>query len=354
MPKHHYTSKRYYKPWIDNENKVCVLPQQCIMPFKRPIYWNDDSKKTATSNIAVKKNYSFTKVNENKVTAIETEGHDIIESILTNKVLPNNVKLNPLYRLIALFLSNNPTFRGGIKKALEKNVENIIALLVGPQEKIEPYISIAATDFMNSLAPVSLQIADVSLYPYIKEKFRFRLLMSHPKKSFITSDIPVILIPPSNNYPVFNSVWRIKKFTWYYENGAVASLEVNLNNEDRIKSFTLLHPDPDEPNLLNKSIKYSNIDYEYNCSEINIQHIYFPISPQLALHGVNPEYAMLPHTSLAMLSENETLEFNSWVLSYISDHSKTKAVGSNYEILEQSAIYHNSKNTIVPRHQYIS
>ena len=39
-------------------------------------------------------------------------------------------------------------------------------------------------------------------------------------------------------------------------------------------------------------------------------------------------------------------------LSYISDYSKTKAVGGNYGILEQSAIYHNSKNTTGPR--YIS
>ena len=321
------------------------------MPFKPPIYWNDDNKKTATSNIAVIKNYSFTEENEDKVTTIETEGHDIIESILKNTVIPNDVELNSLYRLIALFLSNNPTFRGYIKNAFEKNIGNIMAALAACQEKIEPHvkrkISLAATNFMNSLAPVSLQTANELLYPYIKENFRFQLLKSNPKKTFITSDIPVILIPPSNNHFLFKILWRIKEFTWYYENGAVASLEVNLNNEDKIDSFSLLHPN--EPNFLNKPIESSYISYEYNCSEINICHIYFPISPQLALHGINTEYAILPHSPLVILSENETLERNSWVLSYISDHSKTKAVGSNYEILEHSAIYHNSKNTIGPR-----
>ena len=115
MPKYHYVSRRYYKPWADNARRVCVLSQQHITPFKTPTYWNDDNKKTPTSNIAVKSNYSFTEENENKVTSIETKGNDIIESILKNKVLPNEVEIDPLYKLSALFLSNNPTFRGGIK-----------------------------------------------------------------------------------------------------------------------------------------------------------------------------------------------------------------------------------------------
>ena len=109
------------------------------MPFITPTYWNDDSKKTATSDIAVKNNYSFTEENENKVTAIETKGNDIIESILKNKVLPNEVELDPLYKLIALFLSNNLTFRGEIKNALNKNRENIIvalqALITPPRQE---------------------------------------------------------------------------------------------------------------------------------------------------------------------------------------------------------------------------
>ena len=353
MPKHHYVSRRYYKPWTDDENRVCVLPQQCISPLKTLIYWNDNNKKTATSRIAVRKNYSFTQENENKVTAIEMDGHNIIESILKNKVLPNEVTLDPIYKLIALFWSNNPTFRGGIKNALNKNRENIIAAL---QEKIEPQdqreFFMAAIKNINPLSDISLQIAGETLYPYIKENFKFRLLVSHPKKSFITSEIPVILIPPSNNHPVFNIGWRITKFTWFYENGAMATLEVNLNNEGIIEGFTLCHPDSfDEP------IQPAYASYEYYFLELNIHQIYFPISPQLALHGINTKYAynepnLLSHNSFLMLSQNETLEFNSWVLSYISDHSKTKAVGSNYGILEQSAIYHNSKNTTGPR--YIS
>ena len=348
MPKYHYVSRRYYKPWTDNALRVCVLPQQYIMPFITPTYWNDDSKKTATSDIAVKNNYSFTEENENKVTAIETKGNDIIESILKNKVLPNEVELDPLYKLIALFLSNNLTFRGEIKNALNKNRENIIAALqalITPQDKREFFM--AEIKDINPLSDISLKIADETLYPYIKENFRFRLLMSHPKKSFITSDIPVILISPSNNHPIFNIGWRIKKFTWYYENGAMGSLEVNLNNEGKIKGFTLHHPNSfDEPTQ-----SHGHISYEYHFLELNIHQIYLPISPQLALHGVNTKYGY-NEPNLLMLSENQTLEFNSWGLSYISDYSKTKAVGGNYGILEQSAIYHNSKNTTGPR--YIS
>ena len=351
MPKHHYTSKRHYIPWTDNKTSVCVLPQQCIIPFQTPTYWNDNSKRTQTSDVAVASNYSFNSEYENEITEIEEKGYDVIKSILKNKVIPNQVFLAPLCKLISLFISNNPVFRGEIKNALKKNEENIIAVLkeeIAPQDDNEFFI--ASIKGMNPLSPVSLQIANDLLYPYIKENFRFQLLKSNPKKSFITSDIPVILIPPSNNHPLWHILWGIKKFTWYYKNGAVASLEVNLNNEDRIKSLTLLHPDPNEPNLLNKPIESVNIDYEYNCSEINIHHIYFPISPQLALHGVNTEYAIRFHNLLVMLSENETLERNSWILSYISDHSKTKAVGGNYEILEQSAIYHNSKNISGPRY----
>ena len=349
MPKYHYVSRRYYKPWADNARRVCVLSQQHITPFKTPAYWNDDSKKTLTSNIAVKNNYSFTEENENKITAIEESGHDIIESILKNKVLPNEVELDPLYKLIALFLSNNPTFRGGIKDALNKNRENIIAALqalIAPQDEREFFM--AEIKDINPLSDISLEIANETLYPYIKENFRFRLLMSHPKKSFITSEIPVILISPSNNHPIFNIGWRITKFTWYYENGAMGSLEVNyLSNEGIIEGFTLRSPDSfDEPTQSS-----AHVSYEYHFLELNIHQIYFPISPQLALHGVNTKYGY-NEPNLLMLSENQTLEFNSWGLSHISDYSKTKAMGGNYGILEQSAIYHNSKNTTGP--QYIS
>ena len=60
-------------------------------------------------------------------------------------------------------------------------------------------------------------------------------------------------------------------------------------------------------------------------------------------------------TTTLMLSQNETLELNSWVLNYISHHPKTKAIGSNYGILEQSAIYYNSQNKTGPRSiQYVS
>ena len=181
MPKHHYVSRRYYKPWTDNARRVCVLSQQYITPFKTPAYWNDDGKKTATSDIAVKSNYSFTEENENKVTAIETKGNDIIESILKNKVFPNEVELDPLYKLIALFLSNNRTFRGGIKNTLNKNRENIIAelqALIAPQDEREFFM--AEIKDINPLSDISLEIAGKTLYPYIKENFRFRLLRSHP------------------------------------------------------------------------------------------------------------------------------------------------------------------------------
>ncbi len=350
MPYHHYVSRRYYKTWADNKNSVCILPQQCIIPFKTPTYWNDNSIRTQISNIAGDSNYSFDSVYEKKVTEIEKEGFDVIEPILNNTVNPNDVSLDPVCKLISLFISNNPVFRDGIKNALNKNRENLIAVLKKSIElQDDKEFFMAAINKVNRLAPISLQIANELLYPYIKENFRFQLLKSNPKKSFITSDIPVILIPPSNNHSLWNILWGIKKFTWFYENGAMASLEVNLNNENRIKSLTLLHPDPDNPNFIDEPIKSSDISYEYNCSEINIHHIYFPISPQLALYGVNTEYTIRLHNPLVMLSENETLELNSWILNYISDHSKTKAVGSNYRILEQSAIYHNSKNTTGPR-----
>ena len=345
MANHHYASRRYYKTWADNKNSVCILPQQCIIPFKTPTYWNDNSKRTQISNIAVASNYSFDSVYEEEVTKIEEEGFDVIESILKNKVNPNDVSLDPVCKLISLFISNNPVFRDEIKNALNKNRENLIAALkksIELQDDTEFFM--AAINKVNRLAPVSLQIANELLYPYIKENFRFQLLKSNPKKSFITSDIPVILIPPNNNHRLFNISWRIEKFAWFYENGAMGTLEVNLNNEGIIEGFTLYHPDSfsfDEFIILPRG----DVSYRYDCLEINIHHIYFPISPQLALHGVNTEYAILPHNILVMLSENETLECNSWVLSNISDHSKTKAVGSNYEILEQSAIYHNSKNT---------
>lgn len=348
MTKHHYTSRRHYKRWADDKNSVCILPQEYITPFKRPIYWNDDNKRTQISNIAVASNYSFDSEYENKVTEIEKEGFDVIESIQKNKVIPNEVSLDPLCKLISLFISNNPVFRGGIKNALNKNLENLIAALkesTGLQDDREFFI--AAINKINRLAPVSLQIANELLYPYIKENFRFQLMKSNPKKSFITSDIPVILIPPSNNHPLFNILWEYEKFAWFYENGAMGMLEVNYNNEGIKEGCTLYSPNSfDEPIL-----PHGESLYRYYCSEINIHQIYFPISPQLALHGINTEYTISPHNTLIMLSKNETLAYNSWILSYISDHSKTKAVGSNYKILEQSAIYYNSKNTTCP--QYI-
>ena len=172
------------------------------------------------------KNYSFTQENEDKVTAIEESGHDIIESIMEDKILPNKIELDPIYKLIALFLSNNPTFRRGVQNALNKNRENIIAALQASIAALDQReFFMAAIKNVNLLSDISLQIAGETLYPYIKENFRFRLLVSHPKKSFITSEIPVILISPSNNHPVFNIGWRITKFTWFYENGAMGNLK---------------------------------------------------------------------------------------------------------------------------------
>ena len=127
MPNPHYASRRYQKPWAENNKKVCVLPQAYITPFKRPTYWNDNTKKTPTEDIAKISNYSFTQENENKITAIEQEGNDIIESILKNNVFSNQVDLEPLYHLIVLFWCNNPTFREGMKNALNRNMEQIIA-----------------------------------------------------------------------------------------------------------------------------------------------------------------------------------------------------------------------------------
>ena len=186
----------------DTINHGLTMLSECVYYLNNTLYHSKHRhigttivKKTATSNIAVKNNYSFTEENENKVTAIETKGNDIIESILKNKVFPNEVELDPLYKLIALFLSNNPTFRGGIKNVLNKNRENIIAALqasITPQDEREFFM--AEIKDINPLSDISLEIADKTLYPYIKENFRFRLLRSHPKKSFITSDIPVILI----------------------------------------------------------------------------------------------------------------------------------------------------------------
>ncbi|MDE0013593.1 MAG: hypothetical protein OXU36_20795 [Candidatus Poribacteria bacterium] len=106
MPNHHYASRNYQKPWADNNKKVCVLPQKFIIPFEKPIYWNDNSKKTSTKDIAVINNYSFTQENEDKITEIEQKGNNIIESILKNKVIPNTIEINSLYHLIVLFWCN--------------------------------------------------------------------------------------------------------------------------------------------------------------------------------------------------------------------------------------------------------
>lgn len=351
MPNHHYASKRYQKPWADNNKKVCVLPQAYITPFKRPTYWNDNSKKTPTEDIAVIGNYSFTQENEDKITAIEQEGNDIIESLLKNNVFPNQVDLEPLYHLIVLFWCNNPTSRESMKNALNRNREQIIAALkegIGYEGNREFFMR--ELNSIKPLASLSLQIADM-IVPYLKGNFRFQLLASHPKQSFITSDIPTILIPPSNNHTLFSCLWRITKFTWYYENGAMGQLEINLNNQGQIEGCTLSGPEPSNEYV---PLPNAHFSYQFYISELNIHKIYFPISPQLALYGVNTKYPynqadIFPSNSFLMLSQNETLELNSWVLNYISDHPKTKAIGSNYGILEQSAIYYNSQNRTGPR-----
>ena len=136
----------------------------------------------------------------------------------------------------------------------------------------------------------------------------------------------------------------------------MGKLEINLNNEGQIEGFPLSCPEPSNEYV---PLPNAHFSYEYYIPELNIHKIYFPISPQLALYGVNIEYPsnqykILPHSSFLMLSQNETLKFNSWVLSYISDHSKTKAIGSNYGILEQSAIYYNSQNTTGQGHSILS
>ena len=307
MPNHHYASRRYQKPWADNNKRVCVLPQNYITPFKRPTYWNDDSKKKSTKNIAVINNYSFTQENEDKITAIEQEGNDIIESFLKNKVLPNEVELEPLYHLIVLFWCNNPTFREGMKNALNRNREQIIAALkegIGYQGDREFFMR--ALNNINPLASVSLQISDM-IVPYLKENFRFQLLASAPNKSFITSEIPVILIPPSNNHFMFSCLWRVTKFTWYYENDAMGELKIDLNNQGQIEGCTLSCPEPSNEYV---PLPNAHFSYQFYISELNIHKIYFPISPQLALYGVNTKYPynqsdIFPHNIFLMLSQNE-------------------------------------------------
>ena len=100
-----------------------------------------------------------------------------------------------------------------MKNALNRNREQIIAALkecIGYQGDREFFMR--PLNNVNPLASVSLQIADM-IVPYMKENFRFQLLASAPKKSFITSDVPVILIPPSNKHFIFSCLWRITKFT---------------------------------------------------------------------------------------------------------------------------------------------
>ena len=278
MPDHHYASARHYKRWADDKNRVCVLREDYITPFNPPTsYWNNNDRKTYFRDIGLKSNYSLNQENEDEVTAIEKPGHDIIDSILKNKVLPDEVDLDPIYKLIALFVSNNPTFRGGIKNALNKNREKIIAALqtlTEPPDQKEFFM--AAIKSINPLSDISLQIADETLYPHIRENFRFRLLVSHPKKSFITSEIPVILIVPSNNHPLFNIGWRITKFTWFYENGAMGELKINLNNEGQIEGFSLSCPEPSNEYV---PLPKAHFSYQYHILEFNIHQIYFPISP---------------------------------------------------------------------------
>ena len=347
MPNHHYASARHYKRWADNKNKVCVLSEDYITPFNPPTsYWNNDDRKTYFRKIGLKSNYSLNQENEDEVTGIEKAGHSLIDSILQESAIPNNTDIDSIYRLIALFISNNPTLRDNMKSAFEHNMNEMMAAIQAEfQSSIPPPMMHIKS--INEVASASLDIANNHLYPYIKENFRFQLLWSHPQKSFITSEIPIILAPSINNRSLFAFMCQVPKFEFYYKNGAFSSLEIDSDNEGKIKlSFVSPETLLDAPESSKAFSKYF--------SSFNISLIYFPISPQFALYGVNtnPECKGInnPFPSVpAMLHQNQVLELNSWVFSFISDRPKTKAVSNNYRILEQSVNYYNSNPTTGPQ-----
>ena len=346
MSQDHYASARHYKRWGDDKNKVCVLREDRITPFNPPIdYWNDNDRKTYFRAAGVKSNYSLTPENEREITKMEKAGHNLINSILQQATIPNNIDIDSIYRLIALFISNNPTLRESMKSALEYNMNQLMeAIQAEFQSPIAPPDMLIKS--VNQLASASLDITNNHLYPYIKENFRFELLWSHPQRSFITSEIPVILVPSINNQYLFGFGCKVSKFEFYYENGAISILEINSDNEGKMNLTFSDQKTSDEP-VRSKAFA----DYY---SSFNIGLIYFPISPQFALYGINmnPEYNGIinPFPSVpAMLHRDQVLELNSWVFSFISGNSKIKAISSNYRILEQSVNYHNSKTTAGPQ-----
>ena len=345
MPDHHYASARHYKRWADDKNTVCVLREDYITPFNPPTYWNNNDRKTYFRDIGLKSNYSLNKKNEDEVTEIEKAGHSLIDSILQESAIPNNTDIDSIYRLIALFISNNPILRNKLKSALEHNMNEMMAAIQAEfQSSIPP--PVMQIKSINEVASASLDIANNHLYPYIKENFRFQLLWSHPQQSFITSEIPIILVPSINNRSLFAFICKVPKFEFYHKNGALSRLEIDSGNEGKTK-LSLISPKTFDE--LESSIAFS----EYFLS-FNISLIYFPISPQFALYGVNtnPEYKGIhnPFPSVpAMLHQNQVLELNSWVFSFISDRPKTKAVSNNYRILEQSVNYYNSNPTTGPQ-----
>ncbi len=346
MSQDHYVSARHSKRWADEKNKVCVLSEDYITPFNPPIsYWNNNDRKTYFRDIGAKSNYSLNKENEEEVTNIEKTGHNLIDSILQESAIPNNIDIDSVYRLIALFISNNPTLRESMKSAFEHNMDQIMAAIQAEfQSSISPPAMLIKS--INELASASLDITNNHLYPYIKENFRFQLLWSHPQKSFITSEIPVILVPSINNPHLFGFKCKVSKFEFYYENGAISILEIDSDNEGKMDLTLISTKTLDDPVSAKAFSKYYSI--------FNISLIYFPISPQFALYGINtnPEYNEIIHRFPfvpAMLHQDQVLELNAWVFSFISDHSKTKAISNNYRILEQSVSYHNSKTTPGPQ-----
>ena len=346
MPQYHYVSARHYKRWADNKNTVCVLSQDHITPFNPPTsYWNNNDKKTYFRDIGVKSNYSLNKENEDEITGIEKAGHSLIDSILQESTIPNKKELDPLYRLISLFISNNPTLRDNLKSAFEHNMNEMMAAIQAEfQSSIPP--PVMQIKSINEVADASLDIANNHLYPYIKENFRFQLLWSHPQKSFITSEIPIILAPSINNRFLFAFICKVPKFEFYHKNGALSRLEIDSDNEGKMKLSFISPKTFDEPESSKAFSKYF--------SSFNISLIYFPISPQFTLYGINtnPEYKGIinPFPSVpTMLHQDQVLELNSWVFSFISDHPKTKAVSNNYRILERSVSYYNSKTTTGPQ-----
>lgn len=340
----HFVSQRYMDKWANNE-QVFVL-------FNPPKYTNENAPiKTNINNIAVQNNYNSTQENEDEVTKIELGGLSIVDNILNNKSIPNSSELNPLYRLIALFLFNNPIFRQGSRDAIIKSIEQILKACVSHintenpnlQERIAPEKIILNPKqiALKELTNVSLQIANNNLYPYIKENFRFKLLWAHREVSFITSEIPVLCMPPSNNYQdMFKVLFRTTEVASFYENGSMATIKPQIDSKGYITGVKMIHPKSflfDEGYIpINEEIAY-----EYLISKLNIYNIYFPISPQLALFGINtkmrPDFFFFNISNL--MTKNDTLNFNAWMLNNISNHTGMKAISNNPEILKQSAIH---------------